>query len=634
MSKFQCNDSLSFDECEHAILRHIIDQNEIKIKGKNVQNDETIKIISIIETFLQEKKLICYGGTAINNILSKSKQFYDAAMEIPDYDFYSMDPVNDAMELADMYFQHGFTSIEAKAGSHYGTYKVFVNYIPIADITLLHSQLFFSIQKEAMIVNNIMYAPPNFLRMNMYLELSRPLGDVSRWEKVLKRLTLLNTSYPIIGYECDPSNDVQTEDEIKIHNIVKNIFIKYGVVFFGGFASSLYDNFVESTIKAPIIHEFDVLYADIEKISGIIKETLLQNNITNVVIIHHAKIGEIIPMHNEIKINDKTVAYIYVPIACHSYNVINTASKSIIKVATLDTMLTFFLSFYYADIHTDRKNKIICLVQYLFEIQQQNRLSQKSILKRFSLSCYGKQDQLKDIRAKKNEKYKELQHNKLSAEYISWFLSYTPDGQKHPHHENTFKESKQSVLDTQLFPTVPKGTETIQRIPNNENVSFFQNFLNLFTKTEKPATNSIQAVDPIQAVNNSVQAVNNSIQAVNNSVQAVNQIDPVQVINSITNPINQSNVNPYIRTKSTQNSYFDFSESHSPRKKNSNDDKNTTKNMNYEFESYSLPVLIDKSKSKRKSKKKSRNTKRKSNKKKSSTRKNRIVRTQTRKKTQ
>ena len=32
--------------------------------------------------------------------------------------------------------------------------------------------------------------PPNYLRMAMYLELSRPDGDVSRWEKVLKRLTL------------------------------------------------------------------------------------------------------------------------------------------------------------------------------------------------------------------------------------------------------------------------------------------------------------------------------------------------------------------------------------------------------------------------------------------------------------
>ena len=28
------------------------------------------------------------------------------------------------------------------------------------------------------------------------------MGDVSRWEKVLKRLSLLNKNYPLIGKSC------------------------------------------------------------------------------------------------------------------------------------------------------------------------------------------------------------------------------------------------------------------------------------------------------------------------------------------------------------------------------------------------------------------------------------------------
>ena len=38
--------------------------------------------------------------------------------------------------------------------------------------------------------------------MSAYLELSRPFGDVSRWEKVLKRLTLLNKHYPLNSEDC------------------------------------------------------------------------------------------------------------------------------------------------------------------------------------------------------------------------------------------------------------------------------------------------------------------------------------------------------------------------------------------------------------------------------------------------
>ena len=39
--------------------------------------------------------------------------------------------------------------------------------------------------------------------MSMYLELSRPAGDVSRWPKVLKRLSLLNKHYPLRGKNCN-----------------------------------------------------------------------------------------------------------------------------------------------------------------------------------------------------------------------------------------------------------------------------------------------------------------------------------------------------------------------------------------------------------------------------------------------
>merc|ERR1711871_731369 len=105
-----------------------------------------------------------------------------------DYDFYSSNALNDAKELSDIYNKKGFESVEAKAGVHFGTYKVFVNYIPVADITFLEKKLFNTIYKDSIKVDGIFYCAPNYLRMSMFLELSRPMGDVSRWEKVLKRL--------------------------------------------------------------------------------------------------------------------------------------------------------------------------------------------------------------------------------------------------------------------------------------------------------------------------------------------------------------------------------------------------------------------------------------------------------------
>ena len=76
-----------------------------------------------MENFLRVRKRICYGGTAINALLPPQDQFYDMNVELPDYDFFSPDPLKDAKDLADIYYKKGFTKIEAKASSLHKTPK-------------------------------------------------------------------------------------------------------------------------------------------------------------------------------------------------------------------------------------------------------------------------------------------------------------------------------------------------------------------------------------------------------------------------------------------------------------------------------------------------------------------------------
>ena len=224
-----CN-NLTFNDCELAILRQSIDKAE-EIQGQKVVSSPDIKrMISILENFMKLKGVVAYGGTAINALLPKHDQFYNKDVEIPDYDFYSPNALNDAKDLVDLYIKEGFVEVEGKSGQHHGTYKVFVNFIPIADITYLPKELFNAIRKDAVRVGGILYAPPNLLRMGMYLELSRPAGDVSRWEKVLKRLTLLNKHHPLNDSNCfkvdfqRAMSDTNKDEIIKIYdNIQKNI---------------------------------------------------------------------------------------------------------------------------------------------------------------------------------------------------------------------------------------------------------------------------------------------------------------------------------------------------------------------------------------------------------------------------
>lgn len=426
--------NLSFAECELAILRMAVDKAEEKMGRRIVNTDDIQKIINIVEQFIQQNKLICYGGTAINNILPEEDRFYNKEVEVPDYDFFSSNALQDAKKLADIYYKKGFLDVEAKSGQHHGTYKVFVNYMAVADITQIPKEIYSILKKDAISVNGILYAPPNFLRMSMYLELSRPAGDISRWEKVLKRLSLLNKNFAITDINCDKI-DFQRQmnnkvNEDKIYETVKNSLINQGVVFFGGFANILYSRYMPKKQQKTIeqIADFDVLSNNPEKTADIIKERLEDINIKNVKIVKQNPIGEIVPEHYEIKIGSDSILFIYKPIGCHSYNILIINGKKI-KVATIDTMLSFYLAFLYANkpYYNQFIDRILCMSKFLFDVQQKNRLAQKGLLKRFSITCYGHQQSIEEMKAEKAEKYKEYKKTNNKKLFEEWFLNYKPD---------------------------------------------------------------------------------------------------------------------------------------------------------------------------------------------------------------
>ena len=54
--------------------------------------------------------------------------------------------------------------------------------------------------------------------------------------------------------------------------------------------------------------------------------------------------------------------------------------------------------------------------EYLFNVQQHNRLSQKGVLKRFSTLCIGTQETLEEIKESKSKIYQEYKNDKNTLE--------------------------------------------------------------------------------------------------------------------------------------------------------------------------------------------------------------------------
>lgn len=259
-------------------------------------------------------------------------------------------------------------------------------------------------------------------------------------------------------------------EESKIYDTLKDTFINEGVVFFGGYAMSIYSRYMPKLKRNQInkIPDFDVLSEEPEETATIIKEQLIsQNNISasDIKIKKHSAIGEIVAPHYEIIINkNNTIAFIYKPLACHSYNIIKENGQ-IIKIATIDTMLSFYLAFLYSGRKYYNNERILCLSDYMFRLQEKNKLRQHGVLKRFSLNCYGEQQTIESMRAEKTKMFEQLKNDRNSQEYQEWFLRYRPL----EHKKMPKQTSKKHIKHTKHNKNTKKHTKKQKRYQTKKN---------------------------------------------------------------------------------------------------------------------------------------------------------------------
>lgn len=414
-------------------------ENEIKLINKAIEKSDLIKhetlkkskdvenLIKIVENFLKNNDVLCYGGTAINNILPEKDQFYDYNVDIPDYDIYSVNALEDVKKLADLFFEKGYSNVDVRPAMNIGTYKLSVNFISVVDITVIDKQTFNAMKKEVIIIKNIKYTPVNYLRMSMYKELSRPLGDTSRWEKVYKRLVLLNKNYPLKNDFCETIDSSKNNDN-ELTKTLTDILINNGSVFIGDYAAFFYKKYMSIKHKDNFElfkHTIEIITDNTERDIKKIKNELENKKYKNIEIIERNPIGSIIDEHFQIVVDKNPICIIYKSKGCYNYNTIKRDNK-IIKVATMDTIMTFLLGSIYTGRSYYNNEKIICVAQYMFNIMLRQIISNKGLLKRFSIDCIGNEQTLIDKLEEKSILFEKLKNNKKSKEYKKIFFRYNP----------------------------------------------------------------------------------------------------------------------------------------------------------------------------------------------------------------
>jgi hypothetical protein len=370
-------------------LEQVVDQAKLRIDLDSARNPQLRRAISLVEVFLKKSGRVCYGGQAINAQLDQKDQFYDPNRALPDYDFFTPDAEKDTSDLIEVLKEAGYSEISKRIGIHDGTIKIYVNYVAIADISQMIPEFYDAIYKKSRVVNNIHYADPIFLRMLMFLELSRPRGQVERWDKVYDRLKLLDAAHPLTKCkEQHPkiyeSNEAREERPTIIRYMIGN-----NRVFMGADIASLYKRNAVTTRKqfllkgsAPVVFLSPDAELDANQLSqqtaSIKKEVLGYQNM--------------LPAMMVLSKNDQVICVIVQEEACHSIVTIPVTKGRHLRMASLDTILTFLIGLYYRpEPLLMTQESLLCWVREFIDLPDRYKARPTKLFPAFSIECSGYQ---------------------------------------------------------------------------------------------------------------------------------------------------------------------------------------------------------------------------------------------------
>tara|TARA_B110000238_G_C16107493_1_gene431175 strand:+ start:75 stop:1592 length:1518 start_codon:yes stop_codon:yes gene_type:complete len=210
----------------------------------------------VVEQFIKDKGLKLYGGLALHTYLNKHKKGLYKKYQFPDFDVLSPDAWNHAKELANLLYKMGFKFVEARSSVlndyHHHTFKVSVDMIYIIDITQtgctpqqkktkncktcgmgkngkclmlfdeqpavdskfskksknpkVYRKTYNYKTKKSLFPSKLFVMDKNWLKGQLYKEVTQPLGNPSRLPKVGTRLELFKQFYDFELHKCNPKD--------------------------------------------------------------------------------------------------------------------------------------------------------------------------------------------------------------------------------------------------------------------------------------------------------------------------------------------------------------------------------------------------------------------------------------------
>ncbi len=381
-----------------------------------VKKQEHALIKDIVKKFISQQNLLIYGGYALNSLLPSKERFYSED-ELNDFDILSPNAKEHAKLLADSLYDHGFIYTEVKPAVHDGTFKIFVNFEGVADITQVSEAFFFEMLKLSQKERHrhkhlkenlppISISPIFLLKYFIITEFTRPQSSLFRWEKVYTRLSSIYKHYGFAFSHSNYSRSLRSIHETSLPEVKSilhktlDIVMVHKLPLVGNYAMGIYlgknfkipDTFLFECCKLDqYFSVFEILAVDPDKTLITIKhhlETILPPTYRLSTDIRDYT-GDILPRHtilvlevpDLLKINLLTI----INAADHCYA---TVEKNGIVLGTPYTILHFLYG-YWLLYYVYENRRIVYLIHQLIKRWEQYIFQESPMEERFVSTCYG-----------------------------------------------------------------------------------------------------------------------------------------------------------------------------------------------------------------------------------------------------
>ncbi len=375
-----------FSNTDSSLLKANIERINEQIKMK--QNDifkptleERLKIHNIILDYIKKHKRKVYGGYAVNKLLiSKGCEPIYKDYEVPDIDFYSIDPNSDVINLCNILFDSGYTRVSAREAKHQNTYSIFVNFDLYCDITYMPSNIY---KKTPYItIEDIIYVNPNFMIIDYLRMITDPLNSYWRIEKSFSRLIKLLEYFPLPRFnkeieigETDNDEHIKNSIDIILDDIKNKDIVVVGFYAYNYFLEKSKFTEKNKKIKSLNIPYLEIISKNYKKDFDSIMEKLKLNYVDK---IQHTEFNPFfIFLGNsvEVYLENELILIIYdYQNRCHPF-----ISNNNIKIGTLSLTLMYSqINVIKYRILDDNNFKLINMIMVSHLIQMKNYFLSKN----------------------------------------------------------------------------------------------------------------------------------------------------------------------------------------------------------------------------------------------------------------